>query len=68
MGERDLVLVPLEPGHPERAATRVLEEVRERMRRLEQEPERVLREQGHLVLAVLRESVRVPWQAPELEH
>ena len=68
MGERGQVLVPREPGRPGWAATRVLEQVRERMRRLEQEPVRVLREQGHLVLAVLRESVRVPWQAQELEH
>ena len=68
MGERGSVLVPREPGLPGWAATRVLEQVRKRMRRLEQEPERALREQGYLVLAVLRESVRVPWQAPELEH
>jgi hypothetical protein len=68
MGEQGSVLVPREPGLRGWAATRVLEQVRKRMRRLEQEPERVLREQGYLVLAVLRESVRVPWQAPELEH
>ena len=68
MGERGSVLVPREPGCPGWAATRVLEQVRELLRRLEQEPERVLREQGYLVLAVLREPVRVPWLAPELEH
>jgi len=69
MGERGSVLVPREPGRrPGWVATQVLELVRELLRRLEQEPERVLREQGYLVLAVLRESVRVPWQAPELEH
>jgi hypothetical protein len=68
MGERGSVLVPREQGRPGWAATQVLEQVRELLRRLEQEPERVLQEQGYLVLAVLRESVRVPWQAPELEH
>ena len=68
MGGRGSVLVRREQWHPGWAATRVLEQVRELLRRLEQEPKRVLREQGYLVLAVLREPVRVPWLAPELEH
>ena len=68
MGERGSVLVPREPGCLGWAATRVLEQGRELLRRLEQEPERALRDQGYLVLAVLRESVRVLGLAPELEH
>ena len=59
MGGRGSVLVRQEQWHPGWEATRVLEQVRELLRRLEQEPERVLREQGHLVLAVLREPLRV---------
>ena len=54
MGERGSVLVPREQGRPGWAATQVLEQVQELLRRLVQEPERVLREQGHLVLAVIR--------------
>ena len=52
-------MVPREPGRPGWAATRMWEQVQELLRRLVQEPERVLREQGHLVLAVLREPLRV---------
>ena len=66
MGERGSVLVRWEPGRPGSAATQVLQQVRELLRRSEQE--RVRREQEHLVLAVRRESVRVPGQALELEH
>ena len=56
------------PGGPGGAATRGVEQVRELLRRAEQEPERVRREQERLVLAVRRESVQVPGQALELEH
>ena len=49
MGERGSVLVPGEPGRPEWAATRVLEQVQGLLLRLVQESERVLREWKHLV-------------------
>ena len=55
MGERGSVLVPREQWHPGWEATRVLEQVRELLRRSAQELERVRREQEHLVLAVRRE-------------
>ena len=64
MGGRGSVLVRREQWHPGWEATRVLEQVRELLRRLEQEPELVRREQEHLVLAVRREPLRVL----ELEH
>jgi hypothetical protein len=51
-------LVLREPGRPGWAVTQVWEQVQELLRRLVQEPERVLREQGHLVLAVLREQAQ----------
>ena len=65
MGERGSVLVRREQWHPGWAATRVLEQVRELLRRSEQEPERDQRELGHLVLAVSREMVRDQRQEPE---
>ena len=68
MGERGSVLVRWEQWHPGWAATRVLEQVRELLRRSEQEPERVRQEQEHLVLAVSREPERVQRQVPELER
>ena len=68
MGERGSVLVRREQWHPGWAATRVLEQVRELLRSSEQEPERVRREQEHLVLAVSREPERVQRQVPGLER
>ena len=49
------MLVRQEQWHPGWEATRVLEQVRELLRRSAQELERVRREQEHLVLAVRRE-------------
>ena len=46
----------------------MLEQVRELLRSSEQEPERVRREQEHLVLAVSREPERVQRQVPGLER
>ena len=68
MGERGSVLVRREQWHPGWAATRVLEQVRELLRRSVLEPKRVQQEQEHLVLAVSREPVRDQRQEPELER
>ena len=68
MGGRRSVLARREQWHPGWAATQVLEQERELLRSSVQEPERVLREQGHLVLAVSREPVRDQRRVPELER
>jgi hypothetical protein len=69
MGGRGSVLARQEQWHPGWAATRVLEQVREQelLGRSVQEPERVQREQVHLVLAVSRELERVQRRVQEQE-
>ena len=68
MGGRGSVLARREQGRPGWAATRVLEQVRNSAQDSVQDSERVLREQGHLVLAVSREPVREQGHVPELER